>query len=32
MIVGIVPPNRGTIVFDNHEITNLPIHERARFE
>jgi len=31
MIVGIVPPNRGTIVFDNHEITNLPIHERARF-
>lgn len=31
MIVGIVPPNRGTIVFDNHDITNLPIHERARF-
>ncbi len=31
MIVGIVPPNSGTIVFDNHEITNLPIHERARF-
>lgn len=31
MIVGIVPPNRGTIVFDNHEITNLPIHERAHF-
>ena len=31
MIVGIVPPNRGTIVFDNHNITNLPIHERARF-
>ncbi len=31
MIVGIVAPNRGTIVFDNHEITNLPIHERARF-
>ncbi|MDD5097311.1 MAG: LPS export ABC transporter ATP-binding protein [Candidatus Omnitrophica bacterium] len=30
MIVGIVPPNKGTIVFDNHEITNLPIHERAR--
>ena len=31
MIVGIVAPNQGTIVFDNHEITNLPIHERARF-
>ncbi|MDD5060262.1 MAG: ATP-binding cassette domain-containing protein, partial [Candidatus Omnitrophica bacterium] len=31
MIVGIVPPNSGTIVFDNHNITNLPIHERARF-
>ncbi|MDD5660730.1 MAG: LPS export ABC transporter ATP-binding protein [Candidatus Omnitrophica bacterium] len=31
MIVGIVPPNKGTIVFDNHNITNLPIHERARF-
>ncbi|MDO8488721.1 MAG: LPS export ABC transporter ATP-binding protein [Candidatus Omnitrophota bacterium] len=31
MIVGIVPPNHGTIVFDNHDITNLPIHERARF-
>ena len=31
MIVGIVPPNSGTIVFDNHDITNLPIHERARF-
>ncbi|PIQ90097.1 MAG: LPS export ABC transporter ATP-binding protein [Candidatus Omnitrophica bacterium CG11_big_fil_rev_8_21_14_0_20_41_12] len=31
MIVGIVPPNRGKIVFDNHDITNLPIHERAHF-
>ena len=31
MIVGIVAPNSGTIIFDNHEITNLPIHERARF-
>ncbi len=31
MIVGIVSPNSGTIVFDNHEITCLPIHERARF-
>jgi len=31
MIVGIVAPNSGTIIFDNHQITNLPIHERARF-
>ncbi len=31
MIVGIVSPNSGTIVFDNHQITGLPIHERARF-
>lgn len=30
MIVGIVAPNKGTIVFDNHEITNMGIHERAR--
>lgn len=31
MIVGIVPPNRGSITFDNYDITNLPIHERARY-
>jgi len=31
MIVGIVAPNKGTIVFDNHNITNLAIHERAHF-
>ncbi len=31
MIVGIISPNKGSIVFDNNEITNLPIHERARF-
>ena len=31
MIVGIIAPNRGNIVFDNNDITNLPIHERARF-
>ena len=31
MIVGVVPPNRGTIIFDNYDITNLPIHERARY-
>jgi lipopolysaccharide export system ATP-binding protein len=31
MVVGIVPPNRGKITFDNNDITSLPIHERARF-
>lgn len=31
MIVGIVPPNRGRIIFDNNDITGLPIHERSRF-
>jgi lipopolysaccharide export system ATP-binding protein len=31
MIVGIVPPNQGKIIFDNQDITSLPIHERARF-
>jgi len=31
MIVGVIPPNRGSIIFDNNDITNLPIHERARF-
>lgn len=31
MIVGIIPPNQGKIVFDNQNITRLPIHQRARF-
>ena len=31
MVVGVIPPNSGRIVFDNNDITNLPIHERARF-
>jgi lipopolysaccharide export system ATP-binding protein len=31
MIVGVIPPLRGQIVFDNQDITRLPIHERARF-
>jgi lipopolysaccharide export system ATP-binding protein len=31
MIVGIVNPNRGRIIFDNNDITSSPIHERARF-
>lgn len=31
MIVGVIPPNSGSIVFDNYNITNLPIHARARY-
>jgi len=31
MVVGIIPPNSGKIVFDNQDITGLPIHERARY-
>ncbi len=31
MIVGIIPPSRGQIIFDNHDITSLPIHARARY-
>lgn len=31
MIVGIIPPKRGQIIFDNNDITNLSIHARARF-
>jgi len=31
MVVGIVPPDSGRIVFDNQDITRLPIHERARY-
>ncbi len=30
MIVGLVPPNGGTISLDNKEITHLPIFKRAR--
>ena len=30
MIVGVIPPNRGRIIFDNQDITGLPIHQRAR--
>lgn len=31
MVVGVIPPNSGSIIFDNQDITGLPIHERARF-
>ncbi len=30
MVVGIIPPNAGSIIFDNQDITRLAIHERAR--
>lgn len=30
MIVGLVKPNSGRIQLDNHDITDLPIHARAR--
>lgn len=30
MIVGVVRPDEGQIIFDNQEITRLPMHERAR--
>jgi len=31
MIVGIVAPDQGRIVFDNNDITRLPIHQRSHF-
>ncbi len=31
MVVGIIPPDQGTITFDNEDITKLPIHGRCRF-
>jgi lipopolysaccharide export system ATP-binding protein len=31
MVVGIIAPNTGEILFDNQDITNLPIHIRSRF-
>jgi lipopolysaccharide export system ATP-binding protein len=31
MVVGIIPPNKGKIVFDNQDITSLPIHKRAHY-
>ena len=31
MVVGVITPNRGKIIFDNEDITALPIHERARY-
>ncbi len=31
MIVGVIHPNEGRIIFDNQDITRLPIHIRCRF-
>ena len=31
MIVGIIPPDQGKVLFDNQDITSLPIHIRADF-
>ena len=31
MIVGVVAPNKGKVIFDNHDITRFPIHKRARY-
>ncbi len=31
MVVGIIPPNNGKIIFDNQDITSLAIHERAHY-
>ena len=31
MVVGVIAPNSGSIIFDNYDITSLPIHARARF-
>jgi len=30
MITGLIRPDAGQIIFDNQDITNLPMHERAR--
>jgi len=31
MVVGVIPSKSGSIIFDNYDITSLPIHARARF-
>jgi len=31
MVVGIISPNSGKVIFDNQDITTCPIHERARY-
>ncbi len=31
MIVGLIKPNRGQVLFDRRDVTALPMHQRARF-
>ncbi len=31
MITGIIPPDAGRIIFDRQDITNMPLHMRARY-
>ena len=31
MITGIVPPDEGRIIFDQQDITRMPLHTRARY-
>ncbi|MFH1768733.1 MAG: LPS export ABC transporter ATP-binding protein [Candidatus Omnitrophota bacterium] len=31
MIVGVIPPDKGKISFDNQDITHLPIHVRSKY-
>jgi len=31
MIVGLIPPDKGKIIFDQEDITRFPIHKRSRF-
>lgn len=31
MIVGVIPPDKGRIIFDNQDLTSMSIHERARY-
>jgi lipopolysaccharide export system ATP-binding protein len=31
MVVGIIDPDEGKIIFDNRDITRLPMHKRARY-
>ena len=30
MVVGVVPPDRGTVTFDGHDVTRMPMYRRAR--
>ena len=30
MVIGMIQPDAGTVIFEGHEITNLPMYKRAR--